>query len=128
MTAITGRRTAKVTAAESLAFKLGLPRSTSREELYDRLMKAGYNWNGKNKTWSQNNPWTGSAFEDAHGQATTHVKLRVMAHPDYIQEVAEVIQEALTEHGLMVAPTGDKTYPNRRGVGVRVYMEGGMLK
>lgn len=126
MTAITGRRTAKLTAAEATAFSLGLPPSNSREELYDRLRKEGYNWNGKTKTWSQNNPWTGSAFEDAHGTATRHVKLRVMAHPEFVQEVSEVIQEALAEAGLIVAPTGDKVYQNRRGVGVRVYMEGSL--
>jgi|SRR6056297_904019 len=58
---IEGRRTAKLTAAIELAYQLGIT-SSHREALYQTLAELGYNWDGKSKTWSENNPWTGSAF------------------------------------------------------------------
>lgn len=118
-----GRKTKKLTQALSMARELNLSHST-RDELYDVLLKAGYNWDAKTATWSQDNAWQGSVFEDVHGNPTGRVNLRVMAHPDKMTEIIDVIQEALAENGLYITATSDKTYPNRKGVGVRVYMEG----
>jgi hypothetical protein len=44
-----------------------------------------------------------------------------MAHPDEIEDVLEIVQEALDTYGVQVIETSDQ-YPNRRGPGVRVYV------
>lgn len=118
-----GRYTAKLKMALMKAIDLGITHQ-SRDELYDNLLKAGLNWDGKTQSWDSNNAWQGSAFVDAHGKPTGHVKIRVMAHPDQIALVTELVEDGLRKAGIIASPTSDKTYPNRKGIGVRVYMEG----
>jgi|SRR6056297_299208 len=119
---IEGRRTAKLTAAIELAYQLGIT-SSHREALYQTLAELGYNWDGKSKTWSENNPWTGSAFEDAHNRPTGHIKLRIMTHPDEQEEFKNRVCQALNKHGFRITEISDP-YPNRRGIGVRTYITG----
>lgn len=115
--------TAKYVAALEASRSLGFHK-TERQDVYDFLTGQGWNWDGKQGTWDINNRWTGSAFENHKGMATGHFKLRVMAHPKDIQVIIEVIEEQLRLRGIECNMTSDKTYPNRKGIGVRVYMEG----
>lgn len=117
------RMTAKYVGALEAARARGFT-GIDRNDIYDFLLKQGLNWDAKQGNWNVNNRWTGSAFENAHGTPTGHFKLRVMAHPEQIQEVIEVIEEQLRLKGILVSSTSDQTYQNRKGIGVRVYMEG----
>jgi hypothetical protein len=120
------RMTAKLREAQSTALQIGIDTNLERNALYDRLLKAGYNWDGKAQTWSQRNPWMGSAFEDARGNPTGHVKIRVMCHPDECDTMTKAIVAQLESSGRFRITEVSKQYPNRRGVGVRVYITGEM--
>lgn len=115
------RRTKKFVRAWEVGSKLGLHR-LSRDKLYERLQREGYNWDAKSKTWSKSNPWTGSAFQNANDAPTGHVKVRVMAHPDEVEHFIGLVCEKLIADGAQVEQVSD-AYPNRKGPGVRVYID-----
>lgn len=117
------RMTAKYTQALKTALQLGF-KGQERDRVYDFLLSSGYNWDGKTQTWDENNKWMGSAFEDFQGNPTGHFKLRLMAHPNEIHEIIEILQESLADQATTLTVTSDKVYDNRNGVGVRVYLEG----
>ncbi|MEO1440282.1 MAG: hypothetical protein AAFV33_07745, partial [Chloroflexota bacterium] len=123
---IQGRKTAKLTEAIKLAKSLSLSAAT-RDELYDALVSKGYNWDGKSKTWSENNPFLGSAFEDYTGEATGHIKLRVMTHPDEQHRIITIICRELRRANINIIEVSE-LYPNRKGVGVRTYITGELKK
>lgn len=115
-----GRQTAKLKKAILQARVEGVKHS-NRDELYNELLKHGFNWDGKTQSWDKNNRWLGSAFEDAHGKPTGHVKLRVMTHPQQEEKIVGIICEALQNAGIEPKEVSE-SYPNRKGVGVRTYI------
>lgn len=117
------RRTKKYNAARLKASELGND-TPNRELLYSRLESEGYNWSPKTGTWDKNNPRAGSMFEDHKGHPTGALLIRVQAHPQEIGGIIEDICDAMKGYGYRVYQKSDKAYDNRRGVGVRVYLEG----
>jgi hypothetical protein len=66
--------------------------------------------------------FSGSIFEDADGLPIGVFKLRVMANDAEIAGVCAEISRAIVNAGISVIEVSDKSYPNRRGSGVRVYL------
>jgi len=122
------KRTAKFVAALNHARKV-LPdsdvmiRSTfDNARLYDELEKAGHFWNAESGQLEDFKRST-SMFENDDSLPTGVVRLRLMSHPGDMDRTAEIVREALDTYGLKITEVSNK-YPNRRGVGVRVYMTG----
>lgn len=117
------RRTRKYLAARKAAFDNGIVTTNDEHAtLYDALQKQGFNWDSKLGTWSKDNAWQGSAFQDAHDQPTGVFKVRVMGHPAEIDAFVQEEIAALKQRGRRVISISE-TYQNRRGVGVRVYID-----
>lgn len=122
------KRTAKFLAALKVApdvisdAQMSLLARGGNAGLYDALETAGRFWNAESGQWEDFKRST-SMFADDDGLATGQVRLRLMAHPKDIQRLKEVLTEALDTYGVTITDTSNE-YPNRRGVGVRVYMTG----
>lgn len=115
--------TKKYRAALETGKALGLE-TTERTGLYSLLLEAGYNWEPKSGTWDKNNPYMGSIFENYEGTPTGRFRLRLMCHPDELDEIEERLTEAGQAVGLHITSDNERAYQNRRGVGVRVYLDG----
>lgn len=114
------RRTAKYTAALIYARSLGFkPSQTiSHEALYDTLEGAGHSWDGQQ--WTNTPPRSNSVFAaGADDIPSGVVNVRVMSHPDEIDEAVDIVIAQLSEWEVI---TRSSPYPNRRGIGVRVYL------
>ena len=93
------------------------------EELYSQLEKAGYWWNAKASQWKQaeeddraKGRFSGSIFEYPDGMPSGVFRLRVMAHPN---EIEQVISEVCARLNVIEV---SKPYDNRKGAGQRVYV------
>ena len=125
---VKGRRTAKLLAAISHAKAIGITPTHDRDELYTAIESKGYYWSAKTGTWDMSNPQTGSVFEDHNGDPSGRFKMRVMAHPQDLEYIEDILTDVLMDYGLRVwNDNPDKTYNNRHGAGVRVYLEGQLL-
>lgn len=86
----------------------------SNAQAYEALNRRGYHWNGED--WTESDQST-SIFAKNDGKATGVIKLRLMAHPGDMSKLIRTTQAAFN-----VTSVSD-AYPNRRGAGVRVYVE-----
>jgi hypothetical protein len=103
--------------------------NASHEELYALLERARYYWDSSDQQWHKGDAnsrargqFSGSIFEDGNGLPTGVFKLRVMANGDEIGQVCADVSRALVSQGMSVIEVSDKSYPNRQGAGVRVYL------
>lgn len=121
------RMTAKYTAAREVARKILSQHERAElfgadgESLYRALHERGYAWDNKQGQWVEvDSDFSGgydSVFELPGGKASGVYHIRIMAHPDDIPAVLEQLQH------LRIGKTSD-LYPNRKGKGVRVYLNG----
>jgi hypothetical protein len=116
------RQTAKYVAALAKARELGLKnaRKMTHEQIYEALAKESQVWDSKASEWVKGSP-SKSMFSDSDNQPSGVVRLRVMAHPNEIGDEIEAVKKALALSGRQVFEVSDP-YPNRRGIGVRVYV------
>lgn len=111
------RKTAKYTAAQKQARLLKIKATLAHEDLYNALVAAGWFWNSKTGQWEQGKQQT-SMFAGDDDTPSGVIRLRVMAHP---QEITEAVRLVKTAPGMRCIETSGE-YPNRRGIGVRVYL------
>jgi hypothetical protein len=99
--------------------KLPIKPLGSHAEIYAAMEAACWKWDGSD--WSkQDRPVTSSVFGDGEtGSGIFH--LRVMAHPAECVEFVSYVTETLRASGYKIAEVSEP-YPNRRGVGTRVYI------
>ncbi len=113
------KHTQKYLAGLETAGKIGLVtgRKIENAELFDMLQLRGWFW--VDGEWTDQRPQT-SIFESGGQDAlpTGVYRLRIMAHPDDVDKVVKL----LGRH-LKITDVSDP-YPNRKGPGVRVYVEG----
>lgn len=103
--------------------------SASHEDVYATLERSGYYWDSSDQRWHKGDAnsrakgqFSGSIFEDEEGLPTGVFKVRVMANGNEIAAVCADVSRALVNAGMSVIEVSDKSYPNRRGAGVRVYL------
>lgn len=114
------RKTRKYLSAlatvRSKKVKLG---NRDHESVYEALNNANFFWDHKSGEWEhkQHAPST-SVFQADDGSPTGIVKIRVMAHPDDLESAIVSLKKCL---GLKVIEISEKTYPNRKGTGERIY-------
>ncbi len=115
------RQTSKYTTALAYARKIGVKtaRDISHQALYDTLEGAGHSWDAAAKQWTDT-PAVTSVF-GSDDIPTGTVKIRIMAHPDMIEIVTKRATEYLQDADWEVIEQSSP-YPNRRGIGVRVYL------
>lgn len=113
------RKTAKYTAALEKAKALKLKLAMEHDALYKGLEAAGYHWDSDAQQWQEGKPQSTSMFASEDDDTPSGVvRFRVMAHP---KEIAQAVTLAKRTPGLRCIETSGE-YPNRRGVGVRVYL------
>ena len=112
------RRTAKYVQACHTARTFGLVTDDiPHEELYGLLEVAGYSWSAKREQWVYRPP---TVSVDT-GQGGNIFRARLMAHPNQIDSfVADAVRQ-FQDIGYAVDEVSGH-YPNRRGVGTRVYL------
>jgi hypothetical protein len=105
-----------------------MKRNPNQEDYYSILEKAGYWWDSRDQQWHKGDDnaraqgkFSGSIFEDGDGLPTGVFRLRVMVNPNEAADVCAEISRALVAHGMSIVEVSDP-YPNRRGVGIRIYM------
>jgi hypothetical protein len=120
------RQTAKLTAAQMTAFyeKVPCANDAPHDELYAALASAGYAWNSASGKWEKSKrpirtdgTASQSIFSDDDNQPSGVYRLRVMAHPDEVDNIVRNFQRQIGG----VVEVSDH-YPNRKGGGVRVYL------
>lgn len=117
----TAKRVAALAAVQGL---IPTPFMLESESLYTELEAKGFFWYPKDGAWRQEAKQT-SEFELANGKPSDVFKIRLMAHPDVLPHLAKRIQIALQSYGSeSITEVSEKTYPNRKGAGARVYMSG----
>lgn len=91
----------------------------SHETVYQELEGNNFFWNSKKGEWQykEHAPST-SIFEADDGTPTGIVKIRVMAHPD---DLGQAINYLKSCPGMRVIEISEKSYPNRKGTGERIY-------
>ncbi len=114
------RRTAKYVGACELALRLKVPIG-EHETLYAALFERGYMWaDGEWQELSEESrEFRGSLdsiFALPDGSPSGVYRLRVMAHPEEIDQIVALLKKRLN-----IGEVSDK-YPNRKGPGVRVYL------
>ena len=112
------RKTVKYTAGQKLARILKIKSTLAHDKLYEQLQAQNYYWNSQAKVWEQGKPQTSMFAADDDETPSGVVRLRVMAHP---AEIERAVEAAKSTKGMRCIETSDK-YPNRRGIGVRVYL------
>jgi hypothetical protein len=113
------RKTAKYTAGLKKAQDLKLKLAMEHDALYKGLQEAGYHWDSDSQKWEEGKPQSTSMFaSDDDDTPSGVVRLRVMAHP---KEIAQVVTLAKKTPGMRCIDVSGE-YPNRRGIGVRVYL------
>jgi len=97
--------------------------------LYALLERADYYWDSSDQGWHKGDEnsrargqFSGSKFEDGDGLPTGVFEVRVMANGKEIASVCADVSRALVNAGMSVIDVSDKSYPNRRGPGMRVYL------
>lgn len=116
------RRTEKYRKALSVVRKIGLKglrREPENQELYDALEDQGYWWDHREKQWDNGTPPSTSIFANDDGSPTDIGKIRVMAHPDKVNSLVSKLKKT---PGVTVIEISEKAYPNRKGIGSRVYV------
>jgi hypothetical protein len=118
------RRTKKYKKALQFAREKGIdvPRRIDNAHLYEKLQKRGFWWSSRESTWNDTPQPSNSVFaETVQGNEPSGVvKIRVMAHPDEVDEFVRRVQQA---PGVKIFEVSNH-YQNRKGVGVRVYLTG----
>ncbi len=117
----------KNTAKRLAALAVDVVRNGKRLEsdvLYSQLEAEGWFWYPKEGVWKQDRPQT-SEFQLANGKPSDVFRMRLMAHPDELYGLARRIQIALAEYGAdTIIEISERAYPNRNGMGARVYLSG----
>lgn len=91
------------------------------DELYKLLELASWAWSAKRGKWEkQSRPVTPSMF-GSENAGSGIFRARLMAHPDEIDSFVADAVKSFQALGYIVDDVSDK-YPNRRGVGTRVYL------
>jgi hypothetical protein len=116
------RRTKKYEAALKSARPLKIKTDCEQATLYERLEGAGLAWDSKTGVWGQAQSSSVFADDAAGDVASGVIKLRLMAHPANAEAAAERVKRALKAVGIAVTEIS-KPYPNRRGAGVRLYLD-----
>lgn len=120
------RQTAKYNAARSAAHDAGIITARIQDsiQLYAALAECGYAWDSKAGIWEKSNrpinasgTASKSIFSDDDNLPSGVYRLRVMAHPDEVDEIVRNFQRQIGG----VVEVSDH-YPNRKGGGVRVYL------
>lgn len=115
------RRTKKYNAAIDTAKAKGITlKGRENAQVYEVMNAHNLYWNHKNSEWfhADHAPST-SVFEvDARGGSTGVAKIRIMCHPNDVRKMLDIL--AATQ--LRIVSASDP-YPNRKGIGVRVYVE-----
>jgi len=93
------------------------------EVLYRKLEDAGYWWDHKVGKWD-NTPHSESIFLTPDGKPSGALRIRVMAHPDDLDNAIAAIKEST---GYRITEVSEQ-YNNRNGAGVRVYLTCQMKK
>ena len=88
------------------------------DELYAYLERKGFWWNADTGEWCKGNKPSTSIFKTDDDVASGVIRLRVMAHPD---DVENAVKLAKKTPGMRVIDISDP-YPNRKGAGVRIYL------
>lgn len=120
------RRTKKYNAAMRMIRTIpGKPKSKENADVYAFLNAAKWYWDHKTGKWFLSElPPSNSVFEASKdGDSTGIVKIRLMCHP----EDMPIAVSTLEKSGFSVLEASDP-YPNRKGVGVRVYCEATLPK
>lgn len=112
------RKTAKFVAAVAKAKALNLKLKSEHDAPYKGLEAAGWYWDSDNQAWEEGKPQTSMFAGDDEDTPSGVIRLRVMAHPG---DIDAAVSGAKTAKGMRCIETSDK-YPNRRGVGMRVYL------
>lgn len=95
------------------------------EILYAELEKQGFYWHSRDQEWRTDPPLPQLYFATEDGTPTQHFKIRVMAHPDLLPELAKRIEAAINAYGtdeITRVVTG--VLLNKQGAGARIYLEG----
>lgn len=89
------------------------------EAVYEALNNANFFWNATSGEWEhkQHAP-SNSVFQADDGTASGIVKIRIMAHPDDLESAIMALKKC---PGIKVIEISEKTYPNRKGTGERIY-------
>lgn len=117
------RMTKKYSVGVALAKAKGLikPREVlDHDTLYGVLERAAYHWDSGSGEWLEGKPAPSSMFGD-DDEGSGIYRIRAMAHPGEIDPFVRKIVESLKASGYRVGEISGQ-YPNRRGVGVRVYI------
>ncbi|MEL6403510.1 MAG: hypothetical protein AAFR81_04035 [Chloroflexota bacterium] len=115
------RRTKKYKQAIATAKAKGITlNERENANVYDTMNSHNLYWNHKNSEWFHaDHAPSNSVFEvDARGESTGVAKIRVMCHPNDVRKMLDIL--AATQ--LRIVSASDP-YPNRNGIGVRVYVE-----
>lgn len=95
------------------------------EILYAELDQRGFYWYSRDQEWRTDPPAPQLYFATEDGQATNHFKIRLMAHPDLLPELAKRIEAAITAYGVdEITRVVTGILPNKIGAGARIYLEG----
>jgi hypothetical protein len=111
------KRTKKYVAGERLMLKIGGRIPDENADLYAVLERRGYWWDAKSGKWLDTPAPSTSVFKTSHGTPTGVVKIRVMAHPDEVQSALSLLDKAFKVVNV------SEQYENRKGPGVRVYVD-----
>lgn len=115
------RRTKKYKAAIAYMRKnefKSIPRENAK--VYEALEKRNVFWFPDEGIWQerQHKPST-SVFANDDGSPTGIIHIRVMGHPD---DVGVAVGALILNNDPKVIDVSEKTYPNRKGKGVRQYI------
>lgn len=91
---------------------------TDNAELYEWLESRRWWWGASEGEWQKGNKPSNSIFKTDDDVASGVIRLRVMAHPDDVENAVKLAKKA---PGMRVIEVS-KPYPNRKGAGVRVYL------
>ena len=99
--------------------QLSIPIHGDNATLYDRLESGHVFWNPKDSKWEHKEHAPGtSKYANDDGTASGIGDIRITAHPENIQAFVRALKLA---PGMRLIDVSDKTYPNRKGVGHRIY-------
>lgn len=114
------RKTKKYVMAKKYMEDNGLFFLTNiNQKIYECLEDKSVFWDAKKGVWEhkEHKPST-SVFEADDGSPTGIGKIRVMAHPNDLSGLITALKKA---PGIRVIEISEKTYPNRKGSGERIY-------
>lgn len=116
------RQTAKyIQACQTAREKEGVVTAgMAHDELYKLLELAAWGWSSKRGKWEKR-PAPNLVGETTLGEGNGIFRARLMAHPAEIDSLVADAVKSFQALGYIVDDVSDK-YPNRRGVGTRVYL------